>query len=53
MKSCLASLKITPLLLFSARSVVVVDVVYAVDVVDVVDTLTRQFVFSVFPCAMV
>ena len=50
MKSCLASLKITPLLLFSARSVVVVDVVY---VVDVVDTLTRQFVFSVFPCAMV
>ena len=49
MKSCLASLKITPLLLFSARSVVV-DVVYAVDVVD---TLTRQFVFSVFPCAMV
>ena len=52
MKSCLASLKITPLLLFSARSVVVVvvDVVYAVDVVD---TLTRQFVFSVFPCAMV
>ena len=49
MKSCLASLKITPLLLFSARSVVVVDVVY---VVDVVDTLTRQFVFSVFPCAM-
>ena len=46
MKSCLASLKITPLLLFSARSVVV-------DVVDVVDTLTRQFVFSVFPCAMV
>ena len=50
MKSCLASLKITPLLLFSARSVVVVDVVYDVDVVD---TLTRQFVFSVFPCAMV
>ena len=50
MKSCLASLKITPLLLFSARSVVVVDVVY---VVDVVDTLTRQFVFSVFPFAMV
>ena len=50
MKSCLASLKITPLLLFSARSVVVVDVVY---VVDVVDTLPRQFVFSVVPCAMV
>ena len=50
MRSCLASLKITPLLLFSARSVVVVDVVY---VVDVVDTLTRQFLFSVFPCAMV